>query len=106
MLWYAADISYSRSEGVHLHLWASGEQHCSKHKHHIPPTLSIQLCPVDSLQNADHLVLQPLSHHAMIEEVSDEDVENYGRAHSPNLSQKGVLLFRFLDVRFLVLLDL
>jgi hypothetical protein len=76
MLWYAADISYSRSEGVHLHLWASGERRCPKHKHRIPPTLSIQLCPVDSPRNADRLVLLPISHRAMIEEVSDEDAEN------------------------------
>ncbi|KAF8223810.1 hypothetical protein L208DRAFT_1315047 [Tricholoma matsutake] len=48
MLWYAADISYSRSEGVHLLLWASSKQCCPKHKHRIPPMLSIQLCPVDS----------------------------------------------------------
>ncbi|KAF8234269.1 hypothetical protein L208DRAFT_1262611, partial [Tricholoma matsutake] len=76
MLWYDADISYSRSEGAHLHLWASGKQRCPKHKHRIPPMLSIQLCPVNSPRNADRLVLQPHMHRAMIEEVSDEDVEN------------------------------
>jgi hypothetical protein len=76
MLWYAADISYSRSEGVHLHLWASGERRCPKHKHRIPPTLSIQLCPVDSPRNADRLILQPHTHRATTEEVSDEDAEN------------------------------
>ena len=39
-------------------------------------TLSIQLCPVDSPRNADRLILQPHTHCATIEEVSDEDVEN------------------------------
>lgn len=73
MLWYAADISYSHSKGV---LWVSSERHCPNRKHCIPLTLSIQLCPVDSPCNADCLVLQPISHCATIEEVSDEDTEN------------------------------
>jgi hypothetical protein len=76
MLWYAADIAYSRSEGVQLHLWANGERRCPKHKHRVPPTLSIQLCPTDSPRNADRLVLQTHAHRATIEEVSDEDSEN------------------------------
>jgi hypothetical protein len=76
MLWYAADISYSRSEGVQLHLWANGERHCLKHKHRTPPTLSIQLCPTDLPCNADHLVLQTHSHRATIEEVSDNNAGN------------------------------
>ncbi|KAF8229213.1 hypothetical protein L208DRAFT_1287619, partial [Tricholoma matsutake] len=62
MLWYAADISYSCSEGVQLHLWANGKRHCTNCNHCIPPTLSIQLCPTDSPQNADHLVLQTQVH--------------------------------------------
>jgi Aspartyl protease len=76
MLWYAADISYSRSEGVQLHLWANGERHCASRNHRIPPTLSIQLCPIDSPRNADRLVLQARAHRATIEEVSDDDAEN------------------------------
>jgi Aspartyl protease len=76
MLWYAADISYSRSKGVQLHLWANGKQCCTNHNHRIPPTLSIQLCPINSPQNADCLVLHAQTHRATIEEVSDEDTEN------------------------------
>ena len=76
MLWYAADISYSRSEGVQLHLWESGERRCANRNHRIPPTLSIQLCPTDSPRNADRLVLQGRAHRASIEEVSDDDAEN------------------------------
>jgi hypothetical protein len=76
MLWYTADISYSQSEGVQLHLWANGERKCPNQKHQIPPTLSIQLCPTDSPCNADRLVLQNQARRMKIEEVSDKGSEN------------------------------
>jgi hypothetical protein len=76
MLWYAADISYSRTEGVQLHIWENGERHCLKHKHRTPLTLSIQLCPIDSPRNADRLVLQQHAHRTMIEEISDDGSGN------------------------------
>jgi hypothetical protein len=76
MLWYAADISYSQSEGVQLHLWENGEWHCLKHKHCTPPTLSIQLCPTNLPCNADRLVLQQHACQTMIEGLSGDDSGN------------------------------
>ncbi|KAF8237892.1 hypothetical protein L208DRAFT_1019455, partial [Tricholoma matsutake] len=52
MLWYAADISYSHSKVVQLHLWGNGKCCCPKHCHRIPLMLTIQLCLIDSPWNA------------------------------------------------------